>query len=127
MVQVRLKHFEIAGHRAYYRPAGVVSLNQVVSGVNDAIALARRQGVRKLLADLRKLRGFDPPSLAERYWFISKWAFTGSGAVRVGVVARQEMIDPHKFGVTVAANCGMASDVFALASEATAWLDGHTR
>jgi hypothetical protein len=34
------------------------------------------------------------------------------------------MIDPAKFGVTVAANRGLVSNVFTTEAEAVAWLDG---
>ena len=38
------------------------------------------------------------------------------------MVARAEMIDPQKFGVTVAENLGLITDVFTLQAEALAWL-----
>jgi hypothetical protein len=38
------------------------------------------------------------------------------------MVARAEMIDPEKFGVTVAAMRGLASNIFATEAEARAWL-----
>jgi hypothetical protein len=39
------------------------------------------------------------------------------------MVARAEMIHPHKFGVTVARNRGLVSNIFPTESEARAWLD----
>jgi hypothetical protein len=41
------------------------------------------------------------------------------------MVARAEMIDPEKFGVTVAANRGLVSNIFTTELEARAWL--HAR
>jgi preprotein translocase subunit YajC len=38
------------------------------------------------------------------------------------MVARAEMIDPKKFGVTVAANSGLVGDVFESEEKALAWL-----
>lgn len=41
----------------------------------------------------------------------------------MAVVARVEMIDQGKFGVTVAGNRGLIADVFMTEGEAVAWLD----
>jgi hypothetical protein len=122
-VEMRPEHFDVAGDQGYFRPAGTMSLGEVVKLVDDALAFARREGVRKLLVDTRAVYGFDSPCLADRYGFIGKWAFTINGAVRLALVARPEMIDPNKFGVTVAANRGATADVFASETEATAWLN----
>jgi hypothetical protein len=43
------------------------------------------------------------------------------------MVARAEMIDPRKFGVTVAANRGLMSDIFTTEAEARAWLDARCK
>jgi hypothetical protein len=39
------------------------------------------------------------------------------------MVARAEMIHPQKFGVLVAANLGLVSNIFTTEVEARAWLD----
>jgi len=39
-------------------------------------------------------------------------------------VARPELIDPEKFGRTVAANIGFATEVFTTEQEALLWLQG---
>jgi hypothetical protein len=39
------------------------------------------------------------------------------------MVARPEMIDPHKFGVTVGLNREMEKNVFPTESELPVWLD----
>jgi hypothetical protein len=45
-----------------------------------------------------------------------------AGAVRIAVVAKPEMIDPHMFGITVANNRGLISDAFTSEADALAWL-----
>jgi hypothetical protein len=55
------------------------------------------------------------------------WADEASGGVRLAMVARAEMIDPEKFGVTVAANRGLVSNIFTTELEARAWLDAGDR
>jgi hypothetical protein len=114
--------FKIVGDHAEYRPSGQVSLDQAIQAVASAITLARERHVRNLLVDTSRLTGFKSPSLIERYHFVHDWARAAGGAVRLAMVARPEMIDPQKFGVTVAANAGLIGDVFASEEEALRWL-----
>src|SRR6266550_7839133 len=112
-----LQHFSIVDDHAEYRPTGQVSVPQMVQLVASAIAFAREQQLRKLLVVTSGLAVFKPPTLATRYFFIQEWARVASGMVIVAMVARPEMIDPQKFGVTVAANHGLRSDIFETESE----------
>jgi len=121
--------FEIVGRRAFYRPIATVSFAEGVNRVANAIAYARDSGASELLANICCLTGSSassnrPPNMAERYFVAEKWALATGGRVRVAVVARAEMIDPYKFGVTVAANRGAVGNVFVTEVEALAWLDG---
>ena len=68
------------------------------------------------------LTGFQPPNVIERYYFINEWAKASGHSVHVAVVAYPEMIDPEKFGVTVATNIGFVCDVFTSEEQALAWL-----
>ena len=70
-----------------------------------------------------QLTGFESPSLSERYFLVEKWARTANGAVRLALVIRPHMIDPQKFGVTVAVNRRLIGDVFVTEASAIAWLD----
>ena len=117
------ERFDITLNHAYFRPVGTMSMEKAVGRINDAIAVARKIGVKKMLVETRGLCGFDPPTAAERFWFIRKWTDTSCGQIRLAVVARPEMIDPEKFGVIVARNRGMVSNVITSEAEATAWLD----
>ena len=122
-----LQHFSIEGDHAEYRPTGQVSIPQMVKLVASAIAFAREQQLRKLLVVISGLVGFPPPSIVTRYNFIQEWARAAGGRVIVAMVARPEVIDPQKFGVTVAANRGLCSDIFETESEeeALSWLKSH--
>lgn len=113
------------GSRACHRPAASVTLGEAVELIDRAIAFARDQGLDELLVDITGLTGFDPPTLAERYSLIQQWAETAAGRLRLAMVARPEMVDPQKFGVTVAANRGLVADVFTSEPEAEAWLDAR--
>jgi hypothetical protein len=116
-------NFELAGTRGYFRPAGCVPLDEAIDLVTGALAFACEQGANQLLVDVSGLTGFPSPNVAERYYFCTKWAEVVAGRLRVAFVARPELIDPNKFGVTVATNRGLESDVFATETEALAWLD----
>jgi hypothetical protein len=115
--------FEIAGGRGLYRPVATVSIDQAVGLVRDVIAAARREGARDLLVNTCGLDGFPSPDTFQRFFAAVSWAAAASGLVRLAVVARPEMIDPQRFGVTVAANRGLVSNIFAAEAEAVAWLD----
>ena len=117
-----LEHFEIVDDHAEYRPIGQVSLDQMVQLVKSAIAFAQEQHIEKLLAVTSELTGFKSPSLITRYDAIREWAKASGNVVRVALVARPEMIDPQRFGVTVAGNLGFIADVFVSEDEALAWL-----
>ena len=117
-----LQHFEILGDHGESRLTGQVSVDQMAQLVASAIARAREQHIGKLLVDTRGLTGFESPSIIARYYFIRKWAEASGHRVQLALVARPEMIDPQRFGVTVAVNIGFIGNVFASEDEALAWL-----
>src|SRR5262245_47537520 len=118
-----LGHFEILKERAVFRPTGQVSsMEQAVELVTAAITFARSLHIRKLLVDISNVTGFESPDVVSRYFYIHEWARAAGGLVRVALVARPEMIDPRKFGSTVAANVGFIADVFTTEEEALNWL-----
>ena len=116
------EHFEIVDDIGIFRPAGHVSLNQMVQLVTSAITFARDQNIRRLLVVTSALFGFEAPSAIARFEFIQEWAYASGGVVRVALVARPEMIDPQKFGVIVAANRGLVANIFVSEPEAITWL-----
>jgi hypothetical protein len=120
-----LDGFVLEGGRGLYRPVGSVSFTEAVALVRAAIAAARRNQVRDLLVDTTALNGFPSPDTFQRFLAAVAWADEASGGVRLAMVARAEMIDPEKFGVTVAANRGLVSNIFTTELEARAWL--HAR
>lgn len=115
-------NIEVDDDCAYYRPAGRVTLEQGAELVDQAIAFARDRRIPKLLVDCTKLTGFPSPSLPERYFMVRGWAHTAQSLVQVAMVARPELIDPEKFGVTVARNAGLQAEVYPTEAEALAWL-----
>lgn len=119
-----VEHFKVVGDYAVFRPAGRVTLEQAVQSISDAIAFSCEQGIKKLLADITGLHGFAPPGVGARYFFIRDWARIASGQVSIAIVARAEMIDSEKIGVTMAQNAGLHGNVFDSEEEALTWLNG---
>lgn len=107
---------------AHYRPPGAVSLEEVVKLMGEGIVYAREQGVQRLLIDTTQTTGIAPPQTIERYQLARHFAEAAQSRVRVAVLTRPELIDPSRFGVTVAQNRGLMADVFANEAEALAWL-----
>ena len=115
-------NFSLEDGFACFRPVGEFTLEAVTRSIDEAIACCVENGIRNLLVDLRDVTGFPPPGLAERFYFISQWAATSGGRLRLSIVAQPEMVATDKFGVVVAANRGMTSNAFADRTEAVAWL-----
>lgn len=117
-------HFEQAETHAVFRPAGVMTLVKAVNLVTDAISHVRASGMSRLMVVLTGVAGVTSPGLTTRYEFIREWARASGGMVKLVLVIHEEMIDPDRFGVTVAANAGMVTGVFAEEAEALEWLLG---
>jgi hypothetical protein len=90
--------------------------------VRDAIAQAHEQRISRLMLVITETTGYDVPSLSMRLATMREWAEAANGFVRLVVVCRPEFIDPHKFGVTMAANFGMQAEVFCSEADGMAWL-----
>jgi hypothetical protein len=118
----RPEHFQITGSQAEYRPVGQVTFREAIALMCGAIVHARESRVGKMLVDTRGLGGFPPPTTMERFELGKECADAANGAVIVAVVAKEEMIDPKRFGVVVARNRAMTVEVFTDEPAALAWL-----
>jgi hypothetical protein len=115
-------HFKIAADHAEYRPVGEVNFHEAIALLCGAITYAREKGVKKLLIVSTGLTGFGPPTTLERFQIGKDTADAAQGAVVVALVTQPEMIDPQRFGRTVARNRSFLVDVFTTEAEALAWL-----
>jgi hypothetical protein len=107
---------------ACYHPEGNVSLVEAVELCTQAIGFARINGIGRLLIDATQLSGFPSPTVAERYWIARGFAFEAKTFVTVSFALQPYLLDPERFGVTVATNLGMRTNAFGAKSEAVAWL-----
>jgi hypothetical protein len=118
-------HFEHLGSRGFYRPLGVVTFEQAVETVAVGIEHAQKLGLKDLLVNTQALTGFAVPTTFGRYAFAVRWAQAGGGVLRLGVVARRELIDHEKIGMIMAHNRGLDVDVFTNEADAIGWLDSR--
>ena len=121
------ENFSLEDGYARFSPAGEFTLESITLAVDKAIAYCRQRAIRGLLVDVREVTGFPSPTVGERFVFISRWAATSEGQVRLSLVARPEMVLEDKFGVMVASNRGMISNVFTDPDEAQQWLIASSR
>jgi len=117
-----LADFVLEGGRGFYRPVGSVSFDEAIALVRTAVAATRRNQAEDILVDTTALTGFPSPTTIQRFFAAVEWAAEAGGCLRLAMVARAEMIDPEKFGVTVARNRGLVSNIFTTETEARAWL-----
>jgi hypothetical protein len=62
--------------------------------------------------------------LVDRFLMVEDWARAAKGMTTVALVVHAEYIPPQKFGIRVAADLGLNSDVFTSEADAIAWLSG---
>ena len=117
-----LADFVLEGGRGFYRPVGSVSFDEAIALVGSAIAVTRSHQAQDILVDTTGLTGFPSPGTIQRFIAAVEWAAEAGGCLRLAMVARAEMIDPEKFGVTVARNRGLVSNIFTTEAEARTWL-----
>jgi len=119
------EHFEQIGKRALYRPVKIVTFEQAVDMVAEAMIYSRSLGLIDMMANITGLTGFSPPTTFGRYALAVKWAESAGGSLRVALVIRPELIDPQKIGVLMAQNRGVNGDAFTTEAAALAWLDAR--
>jgi hypothetical protein len=117
-----LEHLEVVEGICQFRPRGECSLVEAVGLINRAIAHCRDQRIAKLLVNGTGLVGVSVPSLVDRFLMVEEWAQKAKGIVIVVLVIQAEYIHPEKFGVKVAADFGLMSDVYTSETDALKWL-----
>lgn len=103
--------------------SGAYSADDLGSVFQSVQAALQRPGASPaLLLDSREVSGPVPTTL-ERYE-ISMRALDLPKGVRIAMLPRLDVIDPQRFGESVARNRGLAFSVFSDESAAVAWLLG---
>ncbi len=106
--------------------AGDYEATEAKEVLQAAIDSALQNGHSKLLVDCRRLVGnprtmqrFDLGESIARHYHEAR----GDRVVRIAVVGNEPLIDPQRFGATVAANRGVPVKVTTDFDDALGWLD----
>jgi hypothetical protein len=118
----KLDHFKKEQGYAVFCPAGEVSFDKIVELVSRAVALCRRQKIKKLLIDSTELHGFHPPGISEGYNLAERMAQKAASLVKIAHVASPEWVRTGGFGIEVARNRGLDAKNFNSEPEALKWL-----
>ena len=105
-----------------FHPCGECTLVEAVELISSAIAHCRNHRVNRLLVNATGLQGVPVPTLVDRFLAAEEWAQEAKGAVVMALVIQAEYIHPKKFGVRVAADFGLVSDVYTSEADALKWL-----
>ena len=105
-----------------FHPCGECTLVEAVEMIAGAIAHCRDRRVSRLLVNATGLLGVPVPTLVDRFLMAEEWAREAKGVVVVALVIPAEYIHPKKFGVRVAADFGLVSDVYTSETDALKWL-----
>lgn len=116
------EHFIAVKDYAAFRPVGAITLTEAIEMVREAIAFTREQQIPRLLINTTQLTGYGTLGTLERFQVAETWAKEASSAIIVAIVAREDQIDPNRFGLTVARNRGLHGEVFTSETEALVWL-----
>lgn len=114
--------FQIAANHATCRLTGPGGLDELIAQTCQAIADARAQQITRLLVDTTGLTGITSLSTFDRYAIGERLAAAAESRLTIVFVARAELIEPQKFGITVARNRGLIAEAFTTEAEALAWL-----
>lgn len=116
------EHFEVHDGYARYWITGDVSLPEAVRMVSEAIGYAREHEISRLLVDAVEMTGFPLPTEVKQYFLLWDWAAQSRGRVKVALLLKPELVDPHDFGVRTSEDIGFPFGVFTRETEALAWL-----
>lgn len=117
--------FEVVGDIAFFSISGEQDFVIGVHEITDAILRTKACGMGKLLVDITRISGVEPPSVEMRFWLMGEWAKAGRGAVRLALVTRSEFISEDRFGIAFGMNQGFISNLFETRESALAWLSGR--
>ncbi len=113
---------QVKGGICRFHPCGECTLVEAVELISSAITYCRNHRVNRLLVNATGLRGVPVPTLVDRFLAAEEWAQKARSEVVVVLVIQAEYIHPKKFGVRVAADFGLISDIYTSEADALEWL-----
>jgi len=113
---------ELKTNYIYLRCNGTFEQSAAIELFGNAIQTAVQEGRKAVLIDARELEG-EPPTTMERYELGASLAEFNSRGILIVVVGKEPIIDPSRFGETVAVNRGVRGRAFTDIDEAITWLE----
>lgn len=104
--------------------SGEFTVEDFLNAIKTGLAIAADNEAVALLVDIRDLEG-DPPSTMQRFNMgaaVPDLQREHPTLINIAVVGKEPMIDPKRFGETVAVNRGAFGKVFTDIDEANMWL-----
>jgi hypothetical protein len=106
---------------------GLFDAEELTDVHRKALDCAVEENLRAILVDTTDLRGHTPSTM-ERFNFgatIAKLQQRENSHIFIAFVGKEPVIDPSRFGETVALNRGGSAKVFEYSSEALRWIEDY--
>jgi hypothetical protein len=118
-------HLEVKRQYVLILSSGTFNLSDAADALRQSLETIKEKKLQKLLMDARKVTG--SLSIMDRFNFavtLEKLIdTTNTRHVKIALVADESVVDPARFGETVAANQGIMIKVTTDFHEAEAWLE----
>jgi len=104
---------------------GSFNNKELLSIYDKALDLAADKGRKAILVDVRDLEGALPATMDRFYHGVTTVTIQRAKKTRIfiAVLGREPLLDPERFGETVALNRGLLGKAFIDIDDAIAWID----
>ena len=115
---------KIMGDTLLVNAHGFFTKDGLLEAVEKSLNTAIRENLRKILFDASELEG-NPPTTMERFEIGEAFVKMqrSKGIIKTAFVGKEPIVDPERFGETVAVNRGGLIAVFTDISDAKKWLE----
>ena len=116
---------QVEPHHVVVMCSGEFEPDAFIDACRQALSFASENKITAILIDGRRLTG-ELFTTMERFKVGEAFAYLQRGlpfVTRVAVVGNEPLVDPNRFGETVAVNRGALGKVFTDIEEATMWLE----
>ena len=115
---------KIMGDTLLVNAHGFFTKDGLLEAAEKSLNIAIRENLKKILFDASELEG-KPPTTMERLEMSEAFSKMqrDKGIIKTAFVGKEPIVDPERFGETVAVNRGGLIAVFTDISEAKKWLE----
>ena len=104
---------------------GVFDNDELLNIYGKALNVAANESLQAVLVDIRDLGGTIPTTMDRFYHGVTTVTIQHQkdSIIFIAIVGKEPLLDPERFGETVAVNRGFYGKVFTNIDEAVAWID----